>query len=172
MLDGTERREQILDKLNASSGPLTGTVLSKIFDVSRQIIVQDVALLRAQGHKIISTADGYLTYKIKDDTFKRVFCVTHPVEAIEEELLIVVDNGGHLLNTIVDHSIYGEITVDLHLGSRRQVFNFMSKTNDNDFVPLMSLTHGAHYHTVEADSEAILDDIETELREKGYLVEE
>lgn len=171
-MDGTTRREAILEALNDNNGPITGTELSKRFDVSRQVIVQDVALLRAQGQTIISTADGYLTYTIKDDTFKRVFCVSHPEEAIKDELFVIVDNGGHLLNTIVDHAIYGQISVDLHLGSRRQVYDFMSRTEYNGFVPLMSLTKGAHYHTVEADSEAILDDIENELRTKGYLVEE
>lgn len=74
-MDGAERREGILEKLNDSNGPLTGTILSKLFEVSRQVIVQDVALLRAQGHKIISTADGYMTYKIKSNTCKRVFFV-------------------------------------------------------------------------------------------------
>lgn len=170
-MDGAARREALLEVLNEANEPLTGSELSKRFDVSRQVIVQDVALLRAQGATIISTAGGYLIYTIKDDTCKRVFCVNHPEEAIKDELFVIVDNGGHLLNTIVDHAIYGEISVDLHLGSRRQVYDFMSKTDYNGFKPLMSLTTGAHYHTVEADSEAILDDIENELREKGYLVE-
>lgn len=171
-MNGASRREGIMQELNRSEDPITGTELSKQFKVSRQVIVSDVALLRAQGFEIISTADGYMTYKIKEDTFKRVYCVQHPNEAIEEELLMIVDNGGHLLNTIVTHVIYGEIVVNMHIRSRRQVLDFLARTRNNEFVPLMSLTHGAHYHTVEAESEAILNDIEAELDRKGYLVKE
>lgn len=169
-MNGLTRRNGLLEQLKKREEPITGSTLSKIYEVSRQIIVQDIALLRAQGHKIISTADGYMSYKIKEGTCKRVYCVTHPEEAIEEELLIIVDNGGNLLNTIVSHSIYGEISIDLHLGSRRQVSDFIAKVKSTEFVPLMTLTGGAHYHTVEADTEAILNDIEEELDRKGYIV--
>lgn len=171
-MDGATRREQIIKELNQSKISITGSELSKKFGVSRQVIVSDVALLRAQGNEIISTADGYMTYKIKLNTFKRVFCVLHPNEGIEDELLIVVDNGGHLIDTIVTHVIYGEIVVNMHISSRRQVQDFMRRTRENEFVPLMALTQGAHYHTVEADSEEILDLIQGELEAKGYLYNE
>lgn len=169
-MKGSERRELILRELNRTDGPVTGTSLAKQFKVSRQVIVSDIALIRAQGLEIIATADGYMTYRVKEDTYKRVYCVQHPNEAIEDELLLIVDNGGHLLNTIVTHAIYGEIVVNMHISSRRQVTDFLARTRSNDFVPLMSLTHGAHYHTVEADSESVLDEIEAELDKLGYLV--
>lgn len=171
-MKGSERRELILRELNRIDGPVTGTSLAKQFKVSRQVIVSDIALLRAQGLEIIATADGYMTYRVKEDTYKRVYCVQHPNEAIEDELLLIVDNGGHLLNTIVTHAIYGEIVVNMHISSRRQVTDFLARTRNNDFVPLMSLTHGAHYHTVEADSESVLDEIEAELDKLGYLVKD
>lgn len=170
-MNGTKRRERVLKVLEDKTQPITGSELSVVFNVSRQIIVQDIALLRAQGEKIISTANGYLIYKIKTSTCKRVFCVQHEDSAIEDELLTIVDNGGHVLNIIVSHVVYGEISVDLLLGSRRQVKDFMVKTRENEFVPLMVLTKGEHYHTVEANTEEILDEIEEELREKGYLVQ-
>jgi transcriptional regulator of NAD metabolism len=170
-MDGLERRNHIMSLLEKNMSPTTGTHLAKLLEVSRQVIVQDVALLRAQGYEIISTSEGYLVYKIKKDTLKRVLCVTHSDEAIEEELYLIVDNGGMVLNVIVSHKVYGEISVDLHLGSRRQVDDFISKTKTKSFVPLMSLTNGAHFHTIEAESEEILDNIENDLRIKGYLVE-
>lgn len=171
-MDGLERRDMIMEVLREKTQAITGTQMAKMFEVSRQVIVQDVALLRAQGVEIISTSEGYRIYKVKTDTFKRVFCVKHPEEAIEDELYIIVDNGGLLLNTIVSHLAYGEISVDMHLSSRRQVNDFLIRTLSKEFVPLMTLTKGNHYHTVEAKSESILDVIEKELRQKGYLVEE
>ncbi len=168
---GKERREKILETLYDSNTPITGSQLATMYGVSRQVIVQDVALIRAAGYTIVSTADGYLIYKIKENTHKRVFCVNHTNDQLEEELLIIIDNGGHVLNIIVDHILYGEISVDLHLASRRQVKAFVERTSEGDFVPLMSLTKGDHYHTIEADSEEILDDIEKELDEKGFLIQ-
>ncbi len=167
-----KRRDNILQDLEKSDSALSGSILAERYGVSRQVIVQDIALLRASGKTIVSTAEGYRIYAAKEDTHKRVFCVKHDDEALEEELFIFVDNGGHLLNTIVDHAIYGEIDVDLHLSSRRQVKAFMEKLEDTSFVPLMHLTGGHHYHTVEADSEDVLDAIEEELRSKGFLLED
>ena len=54
-ISGEERREKIIQKLKTSEKPISATTFAKIFDVSRQVIVQDVALLRANGNSIIST---------------------------------------------------------------------------------------------------------------------
>ena len=169
-MDGTIRRKKILADLEASSHPIKGSDLAKTYGVSRQVIVQDVALLRATGATIVSTADGYIIYSANEDSCKRVFCVTHSDVELEEELLIFVDNGGRVLNIIVEHVVYGEIVVDLHLNTRRQVKAFIDKTGNNEFKPLMALTKGNHYHTIEADSEEILNDIEEELMMRGFLV--
>lgn len=170
-MDGTIRRNRILADLEISSTTIKGSDLAKTYGVSRQVVVQDVALLRATGAPIVSTADGYIIYSANVNSCKRVFCVTHNDVELEEELLIFVDNGGHVLNIIVEHVVYGEIVVDLHLKTRRQVNTFIEKTSGNDFTPLMVLTKGNHYHTIEAESEIILDAIEEELKVKGFLVE-
>ena len=171
-MQAKNRRETIVADRRGSKSAIKGSALATASGVSRQVIVHDIALLRATGNNIVSTADGYRVYSVTEDTCKRVYCVKHEEAELEEELFIFVDNGGHLLNIIVDHPMYGEIVVDLYLKSRRQVKAFMEKAKDNDFVPLMRLTGGHHYHTVEAENEDILDDIEKELRNRGLLVEE
>lgn len=167
---GQERREQVVGKLLETTEPITGSDLARELGVSRQVIVQDIALLRAKGHSIISTADGYLMTAKDGGLHQRVFCVKHPDGAMEDELYSIVDNGGQIINIIISHIVYGEISVDLYLSTRRQVERFLAKTKNVDFIPLMSLTGGEHYHTVSAATEKQLDDIEEELREKGYLV--
>lgn len=170
-MDGNARRRVIVAALEKSGKAITGASLAEETGVSRQVIVQDIALLRAGGVSIVSTAEGYMLYASDGEEAKRVFCVNHGEAQLEKELYIFVDNGGRVMNIIVEHSVYGEISVDLHLNSRRQVKNFLAKIEEADFVPLMTLTQGEHYHTIGADSEGVLDDIEGELREAGFLVE-
>lgn len=167
-MDGTVRREHILQDLQKSQSAIKGSSLAKAYGVSRQVIVQDIALIRALGAAVVSTSEGYVIYAVDQNSYKRVYCVNHENDDLEEELLIFVDNGGRVLNTIIEHVIYGEIVVDMHLNSRRQVKAFIQKTGQEDFTPLMALTNGNHYHTIEADSEQILDDIETELKARGW----
>jgi len=169
-MDGTDRRSKILKALEGSERAIKGSDLAQSYGVSRQVIVQDIALLRATGVSIISTAAGYVIYSANENFYRRVFCVRHSDDELEEELYIFVDNGGRVLNIIVEHVIYGEIVVDLHLTTRRQVKSFIEKTEANEFTPLMVLTKGDHYHTIEGDSEEILDDIEEELKARGFLV--
>lgn len=98
--------------------------------------------------------------------------VRHTDEQIEDELCTIVDNGGKVLDVIVIHEIYGEISAGLILRNRRDVYDFVAKIKENKTVPLKGLTGGVHLHTVEADSEEILDKIGKKLREKNYLIEE
>lgn len=169
-LEGKERREAILTVLTNSMEVITGTSIAKQFGVSRQVIVQDIALLRAQGVQIISTSEGYLVYHVKKDTIKRAFMVKHDILDIEDELNTMVDLGGNVLNVVITHPVYGEISVDMMIGSRRSVKKFMEKLLEHNFVPLMHLTGGAHLHIVEAENDEILDEIEKELDKKGYLI--
>ena len=168
-MEGKFRREKILRDLITSKFAIKGSNLADKYHVSRQVVVQDIALLRAQGKAIVSTSEGYMFYTTNEASIRRVFCVNHDDNQLEEELLIFVDNGGHLMNVIVDHAVYGQITVDLLLKTRRQVKAFIDKISTTEFVPLMTLTNGDHYHTVEAESEEILDTIEEELRGLGIL---
>lgn len=170
-MEGVERREKLIAILkDRKEEPISGTELAKQLGVSRQVIVQDIALLRAVNKNILSTTKGYLLYYQEARKVNRCFMVKHSTDQIEEELCIIVDHGGKVLDVIVMHDIYGEIRTDLIMSRRKDVYDFVKKVNDKKTVPLKELTDGTHLHTVEADSEDILDDIEQELREKGYLV--
>lgn len=171
-MTGEERRNRILEILQRSQEPVSGTELAGQLGVSRQVIVQDIALLRAVNRNIISTTKGYVMYLQEKQKSNRCFMVKHTDEQIEDELCTIVDNGGKVLDVIVIHEIYGEISAGLILKNRRDVYDFVAKIQENKTVPLKGLTGGVHLHTVEADSEAVLDVIENKLKEKNYLVEE
>ena len=171
-MEGQERREQLLQLLSESSETLSGTLLSQKLKVSRQVIVQDIALLRAVNKNILSTAKGYLLYHPEPKRATRCFPVCHNTLQIEDELCSIVDHGGTVLDVIVAHPIYGTISADLIVRNRRDVYDFVRKVKEKQTVPLKELTNDYHFHTVEAASEKILDEIEAALKEKGYLREE
>lgn len=166
---GDQRREKIMDLLNNTSKPLSGSKLGEVLEVSRQVIVQDVALLRAQGLDIIATARGYLLYKNRGENKQRVVLVCHNFNEIADELNTAVDFGGVIRNVIVEHPVYGEMIGNMMIKTRRDVEEFVEEIEKADTYPLMTLTSGVHMHTIEADNEEILDKIEEELEKKGYL---
>lgn len=170
-MEGSKRREQLVKLLMEQSEPVSGGELSRLLGVSRQVIVQDIALLRATDINIISTTRGYLVYHTDQPRLKRVFKVKHTTEQIEDELCTIVDNGGRILDVLVTHEIYGEITTALIIRNRQDVYDFVKKVREHKIVPLKELTDGIHQHTVEADSEAALDRIDKALKEKGYLLQ-
>lgn len=171
-MTGEERRSKILQKLMESQTPMSGAALAKAFRVSRQIIVQDIALMRAERHDIVSTNKGYLYRNEEvDATFsKRVFFVKHTTDQVMEEFLTVIELGGHVLDVAVEHSLYGQIRVDLLIESRQDAEEFVRKLAVCRDNPLNMLTDGCHYHTVSAPSEKLLNLIETELQQKGLLL--
>lgn len=168
-MEGNKRRGNLIKILNEQTEPISGNELSKLLGVSRQVIVQDIALLRATDCNIISTTKGYLVYHSDYPNVKRIFKVKHSTEQIEDELCTVVDNGGKFLDVLVKHEIYGEIVTALIIRNRQDVYDFVNKVKEKKIVPLKELTDSVHQHTIEADSEATLDRIEKALKEKGYL---
>lgn len=171
-MDGKSRREKILKILENSDTPVTGTTLARQLGVSRQIIVQDIALLRAkENENLFATARGYFLQERKKKA-QRTFTVYHDEDKVEEELNIFVDCGGRVLNVIVEHGVYGFITADLVVANRMDVKEFMRQLKRKKTTLLSQLTGGIHTHTVEADSEEILDCIEEQLRIHHYLVAE
>lgn len=171
-MDGEKRRETIEELLRTEKEPLSGTALAKRLGVSRQIIVQDIALLRATNKNILSTNKGYLLYGRDNEvkTFKRVVMVKHSNEKMQRELNSIVDSGAKVLDVIVEHDVYGQIAVDLFINSRRDVDEFMEKILSDNARPLKELTGNVHFHTIEAESEEILDEAEKRLKEAGVLV--
>lgn len=169
-MEGQERREKILELLNSSDEPISGSEFAKKLGVSRQVIVQDIALLRAVNKNILSTTKGYMLYHREKQKVNRCFSVLHTTDQIEDELCTIVDNGGKILDVLVSHNVYGTISADLIISTRQDVYDFVEKVNSKKTVPLKELTHNQHFHTVEADNEQILDRIELALQQKGYLI--
>ncbi len=169
-MEGTKRREKLVQILNSNTEPVSGGELSKLLGVSRQVIVQDIALLRAVDVTIYSTTRGYLILRTDQPKIKRNFKVKHSTEQIEDELCTIVDNGGRLLNVLVSHEIYGDITTSLDIRNRQDVYEFVKSVKEKKIVPLKELTDGVHTHTIEADTEDALNRIEQALRDKNYLI--
>ena len=171
MTDGTTRRKELMKLLQNEMRPLSGTELARHFGVSRQVIVQDIALLRATDRNILSTNKGYVLYhpEQEEERSRRILASHHDKERMQEELYLMVDCGGYVCDVIVEHEIYGQLSADLILKNRRDVDEFIRKMGETADLPLKVLTGNSHLHTVEADSEKILDEIETRLAEKGFL---
>lgn len=170
-MNGEFRRNALITELEGANKPLSGTALAKKFGVSRQIIVQDIALLRATNKNILSTNKGYVLYQPKDSypCARRTFSVMHSDDEMQKELYTIVDFGGKVLDVVVEHDVYGVITVDLILRTRSDVDEFMEKLKNSQSKPLNVLTCGRHYHTVEAASEEVLDVIGQQLSKLGFL---
>lgn len=167
-MTGTERRTKIVELIQNSEKPLSGTALAKQCDVSRQVIVQDIALIRASGYDIISTNRGYI---IQEPLVReRVFKVNHTDEQLEEELYSIIDLCGTVVNVMVNHRVYGHMEAELRINSRRKVEAFMEDIRSGKSSPLKNITSNYHYHKVAADSEETLDLIEEALRQKHFLV--
>ena len=171
-MTGEERRLRILDKLQEADAPLSGTALAKLFHVSRQIIVQDIALMRAENYGILSTNKGYLlrSEKTENTQPKRVFYVKHTTQEVLKEFRTVIELGGKVLDVAVEHEIYGQIRVDLLIETEQDAVEFYDKLLTCRDNPLKVLTDDCHYHTVAAPSEKLLDLIEQELLHKGLLL--
>ena len=167
-MSGTERRNQIVERIKKNAVPVSGTMLAKEFEVSRQVIVQDIALIRAAGYDIISTHRGYLLNE--PISANRVFKVQHTDEQTEEELYSIVDLGGTVANVIVNHKVYGQMEAELNINSRKKAKDFIDDIKSGKSSPLKNITSNYHYHKVVADSEETLDMIEETLQEKGFLV--
>lgn len=166
-MNGQKRREAIVEYIKKSSIPVSGTKLAETFDVSRQVIVQDIALIRAGGYEITSTNRGYV---LKEDTaVRRTFYVNHTDEQLFDELCAVVDMGGKVINVMVEHKVYGKMEADLNISSRRNVNVFMEEIQSGKSSPLKNITSDDHAHIIEAESEEILDLIEDKFREMEIL---
>lgn len=170
-MDADQRRQSILSEIISSKEPIKGTDLAKTFQVSRQVIVQDIALLRAAGHDIAATPQGYRSLKPAEfRTSRRIMAMKHSPEDIYDELMSIVDLGGRILDVIIEHPLYGEFRGRLMIAAPSEVREYLDRMVREGAEPLSALTEGVHLHTIEADREEILDRIEERLRSKGYLL--
>lgn len=166
-MSGEERRKKIIDILETGSGPVSAGRMAKEFGVSRQVVVQDIALLRAAGHQIVSTARGYVS--VRPGKCSRVFKVRHTPEQAEQELNMIVDCGGRVMDIFVYHRVYGTVRAKLDISSRLDVQKYLRDISSGKSSALSNVTSGYHYHTVVAASEEQLDLIQEKLSEMGFL---
>ena len=164
-MTASERRQQIARLLSASQAPISATTLSQELGVSRQIIVGDIALLRAAGQEITATARGYV---IPAQNGLRIACI-HSAEETRDELDAMVDCGCTVVDVIVEHPVYGQLTAPLHLSSRLDVDQFMKRMDGA--APLSQLTGGVHLHTLSCPDETAYEHLLQLLRQRGFLVE-
>ena len=174
MIDVTteERRQEIMSILKVSDNPIKGTNLAEKFDVSRQVIVQDVAILRAEGFNVLATPTGYMMPKYNNNKILKTIVTIHlDIEEVEEELMIMINNGATVLDVIVDHPIYGDVQGILNLNYKYEVDDFLDKIRSGKIEFLSSLTEGVHVHTIEVPNDESFIKIKAKLKEAGYLVE-
>ena len=166
-MTASERRQQIARLLSASQAPISATTLSQELGVSRQIIVGDIALLRAAGQEITATARGYVI-PAQNGLLRRIACI-HSAEEPRDEFDAMVDCGCTVVDVIVEHPVYGQLTAPLHLSSRLDVDQFMKRMDGA--APLSQLTGGVHLHTLSCPDETAYEHLLQLLRQRGFLVE-
>ena len=165
-----ERRQAICDILRQSSQPVSATALAARFSVSRQIIVGDIALLRAAGAAVSATPRGYVIQQSPAGIVRQVAC-RHDAVGMEAELNVMVDQGCTVLDVIVEHPVYGQLTGPLQLSSRYDVAQFIARCTQADARPLSDLTEGIHLHTLSCPSEDAFLRVQAALREMEVLLE-
>lgn len=165
-----KRKDNIIQKLQSTGSPVSASSLAKEFGVSRQIIVGDIAILRAEGHDISATPRGYMLPQVGTTPVYRIAC-KHDSSKILKELNAIVDCGGTLLDVSVEHPIYGELVGNLHIASRIDAKEFSDKIIESNAPPLSLLTDGIHLHAITCKDEATLERIKDKLRSIGILFE-
>ncbi|WP_249872339.1 transcription repressor NadR [Oceanobacillus saliphilus] len=171
-MSSANRQQLIIETLKRARRPVSGSDFACKANVSRQVIVQDVSILKAKNEPIIATSQGYLYLKEeKEDILERkVIACKHGAEQTQEELYLIVDHGITIKDVIVEHAVYGDLTASICVSNRREVDQFLEKINAADAPYLSSLTDGVHLHTLEADS---MDKIEAacqDLKKAGILI--
>lgn len=163
------RRAAIADILAKAEEPVSAAVLARRFSVSRPIIVGDVALLRAGGADISATPRGYLgNQQGRGGLIRRLACL-HAPEAMGDELTAIVDAGGEVLDVVVEHPVYGQLTGELRIRSRCDVEEFLRRVARHGARPLSDLTGGIHLHTVRCPDSETHTRVAEALRRKGFL---
>ncbi|AJD32479.1 transcription repressor NadR [Clostridium sporogenes] len=171
-MNSIERRKKIENMLMKNNKPIKGNEMGQKLGVTRQVIVKDIAILRASGRNIIATPEGYLIPNENKELIRRIIAVCHDSEDIKEELETIIKFGGIVEDVVVEHPVYGEIKAMLMIKSMYDIDNFIKNIQNNKAEPLLILTGGIHLHTISSDNEDIMNKIIEELNKKNYLVDE
>lgn len=168
-MNAQTRRNTILEVLQKEEIPISASTLAKRFHVSRQIIVGDVALLRAGGADISATPKGYVLARDKGGIQRQVVCA-HSGAQMGQELYICVDQGCCVLDVIVEHPVYGQLVGQLQVSTRYEVNQFLELAAQDSVHALSELTDGIHIHTLRCPDEAAFQRVVKELDAEGVLV--
>ncbi len=170
-MDAAQRRKNIQELLKQSEQPVSAGMIAAQFQVSRQVIVGDIALLRAANVNISATPRGYILVDQNARTNEIIHTIAcrHNDDNLAEELYIIVDNGCGLIDVIVEHAVYGQLSGQLHIFSRYDADNFLEKLAKDHVSPLCGLTGGIHLHTLSCRSEEAYERVLDELKAKGIL---
>nr|WP_246031894.1 transcription repressor NadR [Salibacterium salarium] len=172
-LSGEKRRERLLEWLLQSNKPLTGKDLATKTNVSRQVIVQDISLLKAKNHPILATSQGYIViHEQKPQTVQKQIACFHSSDLAitQEELNMIVDHGAKVIDVSIEHPLYGDITASLMLSNRSDIKSFIENLKKTSAPLLSELTDGTHLHTIEASSYDVIEEVETALNTKDFLL--
>jgi transcriptional regulator of NAD metabolism len=168
-MNSIERRENIVNLLLESNEPIKGNIIAKMYLVTRQVIVKDIAILRAEGRSIIATPDGYIINK-NENKVKAIIAVTHNEEKMFNEMSIVIKYGGIIEDVIVEHPLYGEIAGMLMIKNYNELNKFVQKYQEQRARLLSVLTNGVHLHTISAENENDINLIISELKKYNFIV--
>jgi transcriptional regulator of NAD metabolism len=168
-MNSIERRECISRLLLESGEPLKGSLIAQKYSVTRQVIVRDIAILRAKGKNIIATPDGYIINENQNKA-KAIIAVTHSEEEMFNELSIVIKYGGTVEDVIVEHPLYGEIKGMLMIKNYNELNKFIMKYKEQRAKLLSALTNGVHLHTIAAENENDINLIISELKKYNFIV--
>jgi transcriptional regulator of NAD metabolism len=164
-----ERRKKIIDLLSHSNSELSGEKLARLLGVTRQVIVQDINVLRSMNYDINSMARGYILNK-GDNGVRRVIAVKHTKNKIKEELNCIVENGGKVIDIIVEHPVYGEIRGNINVANKDDVEKFIGLLETSSAIPLLSLSNGIHLHTIQAKDDETIEKIIKALDRKKFIL--
>ena len=168
-MNSIERRDCIIKLLLESKEPLKGSVIAKKYSVTRQVIVKDIAILRAKGENIIATPDGYII-NANQNKARAIIAVTHTEEEMFNELSIVIKYGGTIEDVIVEHPLYGEIKGMLMIKNYNELNKFIQKYKEQRAKLLSALTNGVHLHTIAAENQNDINLIISELKKHNFIV--
>ncbi|MGM0897176.1 MAG: transcription repressor NadR [Bacillota bacterium] len=172
-LYGEERRNVLLEELKQAARPMTGGELGKLAQVSRQVVVGDMTLLKAKGEPIIATSQGYLYLDPSGNKqFSRRIACNHKPEETEAELRLLVECGVTVKDVSIEHPVYGELTAGIHVSTQLDVDLFMQRIRETGASYLLELTEGTHIHTITADQAETLTQAIDAMKRHGYLLEE
>jgi len=168
-MNSIDRRENIIKLLLESNEPIKGSVIAKKYSVTRQVIVKDIAILRAKGKNIIATPDGYMINK-NENKVKAIIAVTHNEEEMFNEMSIVIKYGGTIEDVIVEHPLYGQMAGMLMIKNYNELNKFVEKYQEQRARLLSVLTNGVHLHTISAENQDDINLIISELKKYNFIV--